>query len=118
MLTGGEEQMTIEDFQLIAENMKLRRYEAGETIFKYGDHGSEFFMIIKGEVNMLIPKLERPETAKKVKKASDKSKSKRSQFLLNTKGSHRTAEADSSSEETDAFQRLIQSVIGSKDSLK
>jgi CRP-like cAMP-binding protein len=52
----SNEQMDIEDYQLIAENMKFKHFDQGETIFKNGDFGNEFFIILKREVKVLVPK--------------------------------------------------------------
>jgi signal-transduction protein with cAMP-binding, CBS, and nucleotidyltransferase domain len=52
-----KEKMTKEDYQLICENMKFRFYTASETIMNYGDFGNEFFIILKGTVSVLVPKV-------------------------------------------------------------
>jgi CRP-like cAMP-binding protein len=48
--------LTDEESKHICENLKFRFYKAGEYVMKKGDHGDEFFTIIKGKVQVLIPK--------------------------------------------------------------
>ena len=36
--------------------MKFRFYHAGETVMNFGDPGNEFFIIMKGEVSVLVPR--------------------------------------------------------------
>ena len=35
--------------------MKYKPYEAGQTVFKQGDEGNMFFIILKGKIQLSIP---------------------------------------------------------------
>ena len=47
--------MTNEEFRFIAERIKFGFFEEGENVITYGDRGDKFFILIKGELNVLIP---------------------------------------------------------------
>ena len=47
---SDETPLTPEDFKHICERLKFRFYDAGEYVMRKGDHGQEFFTIIKGTV--------------------------------------------------------------------
>ena len=42
--------MNEEELFEIAQMMKYRFYEAGQTVFKQGDDGDRFFIILKGKI--------------------------------------------------------------------
>jgi CRP-like cAMP-binding protein len=47
--------MPKEDFRLIAEKLTFQFYDAGSTVFEYGDFGSQFYIILKGKTSVLVP---------------------------------------------------------------
>jgi len=47
--------MSGEEFRFIAEHIKFEFFEEGENVINYGDRGDKFFILIKGEVSILIP---------------------------------------------------------------
>lgn len=46
--------LTASNLAAVADSMELRSFEAGEAIIKQGDVGTEFFVIAKGEVDILV----------------------------------------------------------------
>ena len=41
----------------IYECLQYRVYKKGETLCKYGDIGDRFFIILKGQVGILVPQI-------------------------------------------------------------
>jgi len=35
--------------------MKYESFRAGEAVFKFGEHGEKFYVVLKGEVSVKIP---------------------------------------------------------------
>ena len=47
--------MPKEDYRLISEKLTFQFFDAGQTVFNYGDFGSRFYIILKGKASVLIP---------------------------------------------------------------
>lgn len=47
-------QLTAKDLAAVADSMELRRFDAGQDIIRQGDLGTEFFVIAKGDVEILV----------------------------------------------------------------
>ncbi|MGB8700926.1 MAG: DUF1003 domain-containing protein [Thermosynechococcaceae cyanobacterium] len=43
------------DLQLLAQRIAVRRYPAGQLIFRYGDMGTSMYIVVRGDVNIHIP---------------------------------------------------------------
>ena len=41
--------------QYICTHMKFERCQAGRSLFKFGEKGSKFYIILKGRVSVLVP---------------------------------------------------------------
>lgn len=48
-----------ESMLLAFKDVRLRTFKQGETVFRYGDPGQEFFVILNGRVQVLVPTLVR-----------------------------------------------------------
>lgn len=46
-----------ESLLLAFKDLKLRTCKTGEAVFRHGDLGTEFFVIIHGKVSVLVPTL-------------------------------------------------------------
>ena len=70
--------------------MRYHFCHAGETVFRYGDTGNNFYVILKGKVSVLVPKKKNQRTKSKTIKDADlqepKSK-KKSLSPISKKGS-------------------------------
>ena len=49
----------MENLLQISRSMKFRAFKAGEDVFKYGEKGNEFFIILKGKVSVRAPRQEK-----------------------------------------------------------
>ena len=47
-------QLTAKDLAAVADSMELRRFDVGDEIIRQGDVGTEFFVIAKGEVDIVV----------------------------------------------------------------
>ena len=56
--------MDDENSKLICERMRYHFCRAGETVFRYGDAGNNFYVILNGKVSVLVPKKKNPRTKK------------------------------------------------------
>jgi CRP-like cAMP-binding protein len=45
-----------ENLKLICERMKYFHCLNGETVFRFGDIGNNFYIILSGKVSILVPK--------------------------------------------------------------
>ena len=43
-------------YELLMKKVRFEKYEAGETVCKYGEIGNTFYIILTGRVNILVPK--------------------------------------------------------------
>lgn len=54
--TTSETPLTMDTFQDIYPKIKYEHFAEGDAVFKHGDFGNKFYIIIKGSVSVLIPK--------------------------------------------------------------
>ena len=47
-------ELTASNLTAVADSMELRRFDAGQPIIQQGDVGTEFFVIAKGDVDIVI----------------------------------------------------------------
>lgn len=43
-----EESINLEKARLVCQKLRLRRFEKGDIVFKFGDIGFEFYIILEG----------------------------------------------------------------------
>lgn len=46
-----------QDLNEISKSIFLEQYNPGEMLFDYGERGSKFYLVMKGTVNIEIPKV-------------------------------------------------------------
>ena len=54
--SNQDEQISNEDLKFISERVFFQFVNGGQTVFKYGDMGDTFYIILKGEVSVIVPK--------------------------------------------------------------
>lgn len=47
--------LNMDSFSDIYPKIKYEHFAEGETVFSHGDYGDKFYIIIKGQVGVLIP---------------------------------------------------------------
>ena len=60
--------------RIICEQMEFKFHEAGDLVFRYGDYGDLFYIILQGEVEVLIPS---DSQKKKLHKSKEKAQNKK-----------------------------------------
>lgn len=59
----GTDMMSEECIKIMCTQMQAQQFKAGECVFHYGDVGNLFYIILKGEVSVLVPSnLQQPTT--------------------------------------------------------
>jgi len=52
----SEEESIEQQFKFICQRMRFQFYQKGDVIFRYGDPGLLFYIILKGKVSVLMPR--------------------------------------------------------------
>jgi signal-transduction protein with cAMP-binding, CBS, and nucleotidyltransferase domain len=50
-----ERDIKANDFPDIVQSLTLEHFHHGEVVFNWGDYGDKFYIILRGQVNVLIP---------------------------------------------------------------
>lgn len=88
-----EKEEVVENLLQISRSMKFKAFKAGEDVFKYGDKGNEFFIILKGKVSVRAPRQEKVQ-----KGITDKIGTHLKQFMVQKEStSARASNIDTSS---------------------
>jgi hypothetical protein len=51
-----EQDLNEEDLLTVCQQLEILELEAGKDVFKYGYYGDQFYIILSGQVSVLIPK--------------------------------------------------------------
>ena len=51
--------MMSQDITYLCQELQYEYFTQGECVFKYGEHGAKFYIILKGKVEIMAPDLEK-----------------------------------------------------------
>ena len=51
--------MMSQDIAYLCQELQYEYFMKGECVFKYGDHGTKFYIILKGKVEIMVPDVEK-----------------------------------------------------------
>lgn len=58
----SDDDFALEDFEILSNFLSLRKFKAGETIFKEGDQGESLLLLVEGDVHISKEFVELHET--------------------------------------------------------
>ena len=50
-----QRQMNHQDLKYLCQELQYDFYYKGENVFRFGDHGSKFYIILQGKVEIMVP---------------------------------------------------------------
>jgi len=52
---GKTDELTLDDLSHVARHLRFEFYEKDEYIYKFGDKGDKFFLLLHGQASVLVP---------------------------------------------------------------